>query len=159
MNVYDFEVVSIDGQALKLDAYKGRVLLIVNVASRCMFTKQYAGLEDLYRRYKDKGLVVLGFPCNQFGAQEKGDEESIKSFCSLTYDVTFPMFRKIEVNGENGHPLYKHLESAKTGLFGTKSIKWNFTKFLVNRDGEVVKRYGPAASAARIEKGVIALLG
>jgi glutathione peroxidase len=159
MSLYDIEVQSIDGQALKLDAYKGSVLLIVNVASKCMFTTQYAGLEDLYRRYKDKGLVVLGFPCNQFGAQEPKDEAAIKSFCSLKYDVSFPMFKKIDVNGTGAHPLYAHLKAARPGLFGTTKIKWNFTKFLVDRAGKVVKRYGPMATPRQIEQDLTELLG
>jgi glutathione peroxidase len=159
MNLYDIEVKTIDGQAQKLDVYRGQVLLIVNVASRCAFTSQYTGLEDLYRRFKDKGLVVLGFPCNQFGRQEPGDEAAIKTFCSLTYAVSFPMFKKIEVNGSAAHPLYQHLKAAKKGSFWTKSIKWNFTKFLVSRDGEVIRRYGPAASPGRIEKDLAAQLG
>jgi len=159
MHLYDIEVNTIDGQAQKLDVYRGQVLLIVNVASRCAFTSQYTGLEDLYRRFKDKGLVVLGFPCNQFGRQEPGDEAAIKTFCSLTYAVSFPMFKKIEVNGSAAHPLYQHLKAAKKGSFWTKSIKWNFTKFLVSRDGEVIRRYGPAASPGRIEKDLAAQLG
>jgi glutathione peroxidase len=149
---------TIDGQAQKLDAYRGRVLLIVNVASQCAFTRQYAALEELYRRFKDKGLVVLGFPCNQFGHQEPGDEAAIKNFCSLTYHVTFPMFKKIEVNGQAAHPLYQFLKSAKRGTLWTKFIKWNFTKFLIGRDGKVLKRFGPAASTKRIERRLMPLL-
>ena len=158
MTIYDFEVRTIDGQQQKLESYKGQVLLIVNVASRCSFTRQYAGLEELYRRYKDKGLAILGFPCNQFAKQEPGDEAAIKGFCSLTYGVTFPMFSKIEVNGEGAHPLYQFLKSEKRGIFGTRSIKWNFTKFLIGKDGAVLKRFGPTASPRRLERWVSSLL-
>ena len=158
MGIYDIECKTIDGQTQKLDDFRGRVLLIVNVASKCMFTRQYAGLEDLYKRYKDKRLAILGFPCNQFNSQEPAPEADIKNFCSLTYNVTFPMFAKIDVNGSSAHPLFNYLKSAKRGLFGTRSIKWNFTKFLVGKDGSVVKRYGPATSIGRIEKDVVGLL-
>jgi glutathione peroxidase len=158
MDIYDFEVKSIDGQTQTLEPYRGRVLLIVNVASKCGFTPQYAGLEALYQRYKDRGLTILGFPCDQFRNQEPGDEAAIKSFCSLRYGVTFPMFAKIEVNGPAAHPLFKHLKSAKRGLFWTAFIKWNFTKFLVNKNGQVVKRYGPATKPEAIEKDLPALL-
>ena len=158
MTIYDYEAKTIDGQTLKLDVYRGKVLLIVNVASKCMFTSQYAGLEDLYRRFRDRGLVVLGFPCNQFNQQEPGDETAIKSFCSLTYDVSFPMFAKVLVNGAETHPLYQFLKTAKKGLFGTESIKWNFTKFLVDRNGNVVERFGPTTASKGIEKAVEPLL-
>jgi glutathione peroxidase len=158
MSIYDFEVTTIDGRPQRLSAYRGKTLLIVNVASKCGFTPQYAGLEALYRRYKDKGFVTLGFPCDQFGHQEPGDEAEIKRFCSLNYDVTFPLFAKIEVNGDSAHPLYRHLKSAKKGLLGGESIKWNFTKFLVGKDGEVLKRYAPTESPANIEKDLIPLL-
>jgi glutathione peroxidase len=159
MTIYDIEVKTIDRQTQTLDAYRGRVLLIVNVASKCAFTGQYAGLEDLYRRYKDKGLVILGFPCNQFGTQEPGTEAEIKSFCSLKYDVSFPMFAKVDVNGAAAHPLYNFLKSEKRGTLGTRAIKWNFTKFLVDKDGVVLKRYGPTASTSQIEKDLAVLLG
>ena len=135
-----------------LEPYRGRVLLIVNVASKCGFTSQYTGLEAIYQRHKDKGLTILGFPCDQFGHQEPGDEAAIKGFCSLTYGVSFPMFAKIEVNGVGAHPLYKHLKAAKKGWFWTEFIKWNFTKFLVNREGRVVNRYAPTATPEAIEK-------
>lgn len=158
-SIYDIEVTDIEGKKQKLDAYRGKALLIVNVASQCSFTPQYAGLEDLYRRYKDRGFTVLGFPCNQFGHQESGDEAAIKGFCTLNYGVTFPMFAKIDVNGKNAHALYQFLKSARPGLLGTKPIKWNFTKFLVARDGQVVKRFGTPASAKRIEKALVSLLG
>src|SRR5512133_519521 len=129
MNIYDFPVTTIDGQIETLDTYHGQVLLIVNVASKCGFTGQYAGLEELYRRYREKGFAVLGFPCDQFAHQEPGNEAEIKSFCQLTYDVTFPLFAKIEVNGNGTHPLYQHLKKAQPGFFGSETIKWNFTKF------------------------------
>jgi len=153
-NIYDIEVTAIDGQRQKLDVYRGRVLLIVNVASRCGFTPQYAGLEDLYRRYRQQGLEILGFPCDQFGNQEPGNEAAIQSFCKLTYDVSFPMFAKIEVNGPGAHPLYRYLKNARRGFLGTKRIKWNFTKFLVDRQGKVVRRYGSIVKPERIEEEV-----
>lgn len=159
MDIYTVEVTSIDGVVQSMDSYRGKMLLIVNVASRCGFTSQYAGLQALYDTYRDKGFVVLGFPCDQFGHQEPGDEEEIKNFCSLTYNVTFPMFSKIEVNGSNAHPLYKYLKSAKKGLLGTEAIKWNFTKFLVSRDGTVLKRYAPADTPARIAADLAEILG
>jgi len=158
MSIYDFEVITIDGHPQKLDAYRGQVLLIVNVASRCAFTKQYAGLEELYQRCKIMGLTILGFPCNQFGQQEPGDEAAIKSFCSLKYNVSFPMFKKIDVNGKTAHPLYAFLKSAKRGTLFTKSIKWNFTKFLIGRDGKVLRRFGPMANSHKIEKAIGPLL-
>jgi glutathione peroxidase len=156
--LYEIEVKSIDGAAQKIGDFAGKALLIVNVASKCGFTSQYEGLEALYRKFKDKGLVVLGFPCDQFGHQEPGDEEEIKKFCSLTYDVTFPMFAKIEVNGGNAHPLYRYLKEAAPGFFGTRGIKWNFTKFLVGPDGKVVARYAPVDSPWALEKDIRPLL-
>ncbi|PPE75657.1 glutathione peroxidase [Solimonas fluminis] len=158
MSVYGFEAKTIDGQSQSLDAYRGKVLLIVNVASKCGFTPQYKGLEEVYRRNKDKGLAVLGFPCDQFGHQEPGDENEIKNFCSLSYDVSFPLFAKIDVNGDNAHPLYKYLKTASPGILGTEGIKWNFTKFLVDRNGNVVKRYGSMDTPEKIEKDIAALL-
>jgi glutathione peroxidase len=143
MSIYDISARRIDGTERNLEEFRNQVLLIVNVASRCGFTPHYTGLEALYRKYKDKGFAVLGFPCNQFGAQESGSEEEIRTFCSTTYDVTFPLFAKIDVNGDDAHPLYRHLKSEAPGVLGTEAIKWNFTKFLVNRQGEVVKRYAP----------------
>jgi len=143
MGLHDIAARRLDGSARDLSEFRGQVLLIVNVASRCGFTPQYAGLESLYRKYRDRGFAVLGFPCNQFGAQEPGTEAEIASFCSTTYDVTFPMFAKIDVNGAGTHPLYQHLKSAKPGVLGTEAIKWNFTKFLVDRQGHVVKRFAP----------------
>jgi glutathione peroxidase len=157
-SLYDFEVATIDGERQSLDAYRGRVLLVVNVASRCGFTPQYAGLEALYRKYRERGFAVLGFPCDQFGQQEPGDEAEIKEFCRLTYDVTFPLFAKIAVNGDMADPLYNYLKRARRGFLGTKAIKWNFTKFLVDRDGKVVHRFGPMVRPERIEKDLVRVL-
>ena len=157
--IYDFDAKTIDGSSGKLDQYKGKVLLIVNVASKCGFTPQYKGLEALYKKYRDKGLVILGFPCDQFGQQEPGDEDEIKQFCSLTYDVSFPMFAKIEVNGDNAHPLYKFLKSEEKGILGSEGIKWNFTKFLVDQSGKVLKRYGSIDKPESIDKDIAPLLG
>ncbi len=142
-SVHDFSARRLDGGEENLSAYKGKALLIVNVASKCGFTPQYQGLQKLYEENNAKGLEVLGFPCNQFGAQEPGDEKEIQSFCSLNYGVTFPLFAKIDVNGEGAHPLYKFLKKEKKGLAGSEAIKWNFTKFLIDRDGDVVARFGP----------------
>ena len=155
-SLYDIPVTTLDGRETTLAEHRGKVLLVVNVASRCGFTGQYAGLEDLYRRYKDRGLVVLGFPCNQFLGQEPGTEAEIGAFCSRTFDVTFPLFAKVNVNGADAHPLYRHLKAARRGWFGG-AIKWNFTKFLVDREGNVVKRYGTATRPHRIEKDIDAL--
>ncbi len=146
---YDFSATSIDGEETPLSEYEGKAVLVVNTASKCGFTPQYEGLEKLYEEFKDQGLVILGFPCDQFGHQEPGDEHEIKDFCSLTYDVDFPMFAKIDVNGKHAHPLYQWLRSKQHGLFGTR-IKWNFTKFLVNRDGEVVRRYGSVTKPEKL---------
>ncbi|MDE2085292.1 MAG: glutathione peroxidase [Xanthomonadaceae bacterium] len=157
-SVYDFSAKTIDGDEQKLSAYKGKTLLVVNVASKCGFTPQYTGLEALYEKFKDKGLVVLGFPCDQFGHQEPGDANEIRNFCSLNYDVKFPLFAKIEVNGANAHPLYKYLKSQAKGLLGSESIKWNFTKFLIDRDGKVLTRYAPVDTPEKIEKDVAAAL-
>lgn len=156
---HDFDVTTIDGKAQKLSAYDGKVLLVVNVASKCGFTPQYAGLEALWRKHGKEGLFVLGFPCDQFGHQEPGNEEEIRSFCSLKYDVTFPMFAKIDVNGGKTHPLYRYLKKAAPGLLGTEAIKWNFTKFLVDRQGTVVARFAPSDTPASLEKDVVKLLG
>jgi glutathione peroxidase len=157
MNVYDYSVSLPDGAEQKLADYAGKTVLIVNVASKCGFTPQYAGLEELYRKYKDRGFEILAFPCNQFGAQEPGDAEEIANFCTLTYDVSFPLFAKIDVNGADADPLYQHLRKEKRGLIGD-AIKWNFTKFLVNAEGEVVKRYAPTTKPYQIEKDIVALL-
>jgi glutathione peroxidase len=158
MTLSDIEATTIDGAPKKLGDYAGKVLLIVNVASRCGFTPQYAGLEALYRKFADRGLVVLGFPCNQFGAQEPGSEKEIASFCSTKYDVTFPMFAKIDVNGENAHPLYRLLKHDAPGILGSEAIKWNFTKFLVDREGHVVKRYASTDTPDEIAKDIEGLL-
>ncbi len=159
MSIYEFEARAIDGTSVSLDRYRGKVLLIVNVASECGFTPQYAGLEALYRRHRARGLVVLGFPCNQFGHQEPGDEEEIRQFCTTRYDVTFPLFAKIEVNGPGAHPLYRYLKQRQPGLLGSEAIKWNFTKFLVGRDGTVLRRYAPTDTPEVIERDLIPLLG
>ncbi len=149
MSVYDFSAKLNNGADLSLAAYKGKVLLIVNTASKCGFTPQYKGLEELYKKYRKQGLEILGFPCDQFGHQEPGSDEEIRGFCELNYGVTFPLFSKINVNGVNQHPLYKHLKSEAGGLLGN-SIKWNFTKFLVNREGKVLDRFSPATSPENI---------
>lgn len=141
--IWEIEVQDIDGKSKKLKEYQGQVLLVVNVASKCGFTPQYKDLELVYKKYKDQGFVVLAFPCNQFGAQEPGDEKEIKEFCSLTYDVSFPMFSKVDVNGDNTHPLFQELKESLPGIMGTKAIKWNFTKFLIGKDGNPIKRYAP----------------
>ena len=141
--VYDFEALTINGKSVPLSQYKGKPLLIVNTASACGFTPQFAGLEELHKTYGKKGLVVLGFPCNQFGAQDKGSNDEIAEFCQLNYGVSFPMMAKIDVNGSDAHPLYQWLSAEAPGLLGTKAIKWNFTKFLVAKDGQVLKRYAP----------------
>jgi glutathione peroxidase len=154
----DFTVTTIEGQAQPMADYLGRVLLVVNVASRCGFTSQYAGLQQLQDTLGDKGLTVLGFPCNQFGGQEPGDEASIQSFCQTSYGVNFPMFSKIEVNGAGADPLFVWLKSSKPGLLGTEAIKWNFTKFLIDRQGNVVKRYGPNDAPKSIRADIEALL-
>ena len=156
---HDFSARDIDGKDVSLSAWKGKAMLIVNVASKCGFTPQYTGLEALHRKYQDKGFAVLGFPCDQFGHQEPGDEAGIKNFCSLTYDVSFPMFAKIDVNGSATHPLYKWLKQEKSGLLGIGAIKWNFTKFLVDGEGKVVKRYAPTDTPESIGKDVAKLLG
>jgi glutathione peroxidase len=158
MKLHDIAARRLDGTERDLAEFKGKVLLIVNVASRCGFTPQYTGLEALYRTYRDRGFAVLGFPCNQFGAQEPGTESDIGTFCSTTYDVTFPMFAKVDVNGAATHPLYQHLKSAQPGLLGTEAIKWNFTKFLLDRDGNVVKRYAPNDKPEDISSDIEALL-
>ncbi|MFA7320653.1 MAG: glutathione peroxidase [Dokdonella sp.] len=155
---HDFSARDIDGNEQALSQYKGKALLIVNVASKCGFTKQYSGLEALQKQFHGKGFAVLGFPCDQFGHQEPGDEAEIKNFCTLTYDVTFPMFAKINVNGSGTHPLYEWLKKEKTGLLGIGAIKWNFTKFLVDRDGNVVKRYAPSDEPEAIGKDIAKLL-
>jgi glutathione peroxidase len=158
MNLYDLEARTLAGEPAKLADYRGKVLLIVNTASKCGFTPQFAGLETIYRRHKPFGFEVLGFPCNQFAAQEPGDAAEIASFCSLTYDVTFPMFEKVEVNGPAAHPLYEYLTRQKRGVLGTRAIKWNFTKFLIDREGRVRRRYGPTTKPEAIARAIEALL-
>ena len=152
MSIYAFSARDIDGNDVPLERYRGKTLLIVNVASRCGFTPQYSGLEALHQKYTDRGFAVLGFPCNQFGAQEPGTEQEIRAFCSTTYEVTFPLFAKVDVNGDNEHPLFAWLKSQKKGIFGTAAIKWNFSKFLVDANGDVVKRYGSGDTPEAIEK-------
>ena len=156
--IYDFKVKTIQGEDTTLAQYKGKVMLIVNVASKCGFTPQYDGLEALYQKYKDKGVVVLGFPCNQFGSQEPGTEEEIQNFCRVNFGVTFPMFSKLNVNGDDTHPLYVYLKSEQPGILGSESIKWNFTKFLVDRNGKVIERFGSSTKPKKIEKEIEALL-
>ncbi len=160
MNLYskNFVVNDIDKKPVKLSEYKGKVLLIVNVASKCGFTPQYEGLEKLYRKYKNQGFEILAFPCNQFGNQEPGTNEEIKSFCQTNYNVTFKLFDKIDVNGANSHPLYQFLKDAKPGIMGSKDIKWNFTKFLIDREGNVVERYAPQTTPESVAKDIEKLL-
>ena len=157
-SLYDITVDDIRGKPVELSRYQGKVLLIVNTASECGFTPQYKGLEALYEKLHGKGLEILGFPCNQFGAQEPGGEKEIAQFCELNYGVTFPMFAKIDVNGAKASPLYKHLKSAKKGVLGSEAIKWNFTKFLVDREGKVVERYAPQTEPKDLEADVKKLL-
>ena len=159
MTIDDIGLTTIEGRATTLGEWRGQVRLIVNVASQCGYTPQYEGLEALWRRHREDGLAVLGFPCDQFGNQEPGTEEEIRSFCSRTYDVTFPLFAKVEVNGPGAHPLWVHLKAARPGLLGTESIKWNFTKFLVARDGAVLARYGSTDLPEEIERDLLPLLG
>ena len=156
--IYDIEVETLDGRSTTLRDYEGKVMLVVNTASQCGFTPQYAGLEALHKKYAERGLVVLGFPCNQFGKQEPGDEAAIGAFCEKNYGVTFPMHAKIEVNGPGAHPLYRKLTREKKGLLGTERIKWNFTKFLVDRGGRVVGRFGPSTKPEKLERTIEELL-
>ena len=158
MNVYDFQATSLDGKPVDLAQYRGKVLLIVNTASKCGFTPQYQGLETVYRELHGRGLEVLGFPCNQFGSQEPGTEEEIGAFCEKNYGVSFPMFAKVEVNGDGAHPLWKHLKEEAPGVLGLEGIKWNFTKFLVGRDGKVIKRYAPNDSPESLKDDIEAAL-
>ena len=155
---YDFSAKTLDGDEQPLSTYTGKAMLIVNTASKCGFTPQYTGLEKLWEKYEKQGLVVLGFPCDQFGHQEPGDAEEIKNFCSLNYDVKFPLFEKIDVNGTGAHPLWRWLKSQKSGLLGIEAIKWNFSKFLVDKTGKVVKRYAPTDTPEKIDKDIAALL-
>ena len=158
MSVYQFTAKQNNGEEVSLGDYQGKVLLIVNTASRCGFTDQYEGLEKLYRDYKDQGLEVLGFPCNQFGEQEPGSNKEIAKFCQINYDITFPLFSKVNVNGEDAHPLYDFLKEHKPGMLNTPKIKWNFTKFLVDRNGMPYKRYAPQDPPESIRKDIEALL-
>ena len=157
-NVHSFSVKSINGEMISLSQYTGKVLLIVNVASKCGFTPQYKGLQAIFEKLNPQGFEVLGFPCNQFGAQEPGDEAEIKSFCSLKYNVTFPMFAKIDVNGADTAPLYDFLKKEEPGILGTEMIKWNFTKFLVGKSGKVIRRYGPNVTPESIEADIVSAL-
>jgi glutathione peroxidase len=157
--IYDIPVTTLSGELSSLAPYEGQVLLIVNVASECGFTPQYAGLEELHRRYQPRGFAVLGFPCNQFGGQEPGQADEIRTFCERNYGVSFPLFAKIEVNGPGEHPLYRHLKRARPGALGTKAIKWNFTKFLVTRDGTVLERFAPTVKPDQLEPAIANLLG
>ena len=154
MSIYDFKVKNIKNEEVKLSDYKGKVLLIVNTASKCGLTPQYEGLEDLYKKYKDQGLVVLAFPCNQFGSQEPGSNEEISSFCDLQFNITFPLFDKIDVNGEGTHPVYKYLKEQAPGILGSKKIKWNFTKFLVSSNGDSITRYASTSKPESIESDI-----
>jgi glutathione peroxidase len=158
MNAYSFTAETLDGHPAQLETWRGKVMLIVNTASKCGFTPQYKGLEALHRKYAERGLVVLGFPCNQFAAQEPGDAAEIANFCSLTYDVTFPMMSKVDVNGARAHPLYAWLKHEKKGLLGTEAIKWNFTKFLIDRSGDVAGRFPPSTEPQALEGAIEALL-
>ena len=158
MNAYDFTVQTLDGNPAPLENWRGKVLLIVNTASKCGFTPQFAGLEELHRKYGERGFEVLGFPCNQFAGQEPGDAQQIASFCSLTYEVDFPMMAKIDVNGPKADPFYAWMKKQKTGLLGFDAVKWNFTKFLIDRSGEVVARFAPSAEPRSLEGAIEALL-
>jgi len=158
VSIYDFQVTRLDGEPYPLCEHEGKVLLVVNTASQCGFTPQYEGLESLHREFGERGLTILGFPCNQFGKQEPGNADEIRSFCSTQYDVTFPMHAKLEVNGPGADPLYEHLKAAQPGLLGSKRIKWNFTKFLLDRSGSVVKRFAPLAKPQLLRGAIEALL-
>ena len=156
--IFDFHATSIRGDDVSLERYRGKVLLIVNVASRCGFTPQYTGLQSLYDKYHDRGLEILAFPCNQFGGQEPGSDEEVLSFCSLNYDVKFDLFSKVQVNGDQAHPLFQYLKQEDPGLLGSEGIKWNFTKFLVDRDGRVLKRFGSMTTPSQLESEIESLL-
>jgi glutathione peroxidase len=158
-SIYDFSAQLLDGRTVSLSEFRGRVLLLVNTASKCGFTPQYAGLEQLYRAGKERGLAVLGFPCNQFGAQEPGSAEEIGAFCQKNYGVSFPLFARIDVNGPHAHPLYRFLKKSRPGIFGIERIKWNFTKFLIDRQGRVVGRYAPSTPPQKLAAAVEAVLG
>ncbi|MBO1626814.1 glutathione peroxidase [Bacillus arachidis] len=154
MTVYDFSAKTITGEEKSLREYEGKVLLIVNVASKCGFTPQYKGLQAIYEKYKEQGFEILGFPCNQFGGQEPGTEEEITSFCELNYGVSFPMFAKVDVKGDSAHPLYTYMTEQAPGIFGMKAVKWNFTKFLIGRDGKVIDRFAPQTKPEELEKEI-----
>lgn len=158
-DIYSFRAKEIEGREIGLDSFRDQVLLVVNVASKCGFTPQYEGLEALYRKYKDKGFTVLAFPCNQFGAQEPGNEAEIGTFCRMSYDTTFPLFAKVDVNGDQAHPLFTYLKAERPGFLGTKGIKWNFTKFLVDRKGHVAERFAPNYKPESLSGAIEALLG
>ena len=158
MELYQHQVTDLEGKTRSIGEFKGKVILVVNVASKCGFTPQYTGLEALYKKYKAKGFEILGFPCNQFGGQEPGSADDIKQFCSLTYPVSFPIFAKIEVNGANADPLYQHLKTASPGILGTEAVKWNFTKFLIDKSGKVVDRYAPTTKPEDLEQEIVKLL-
>src|SRR5258706_11399082 len=157
-SIYDYSAKTLEGKTVSLSDFKGSAMLIVNTASKCGFTPQYAGLESLYEKLSGKGLTILGFPCNQFGQQEPGSEEEIGAFCRMNYGVSFPMFAKIDVNGPNAHPLYDYLKREQPGILGSKNIKWNFTKFLVDRNGKVVDRFAPMTKPEEIEKSIATVL-
>lgn len=157
-SIYDYSAKSLEGQPVNLSNFKDKVLLIVNTASQCGFTPQYKGLQELYDKYSAQGLVILGFPCNQFGQQEPGNEAEIQSFCETRFGVTFPLFEKIDVNGKNAHPVYQYLTKVAPGILGTEAIKWNFTKFLIDRNGKIVKRYAPLTKPEDLEKDIESLL-
>ena len=157
-SVHDFEAESMSGQSKKLGDYKGKVLLVVNTASKCGLTPQFEGLEALYQKYKDKGLEILGFPCNQFGQQDPGSNDEIQEFCQMNYGVSFPMHAKIDVNGDTTHPIFQHLKTEAPGVLGSQKIKWNFTKFLINKDGKVLKRFAPATKPEKLEAAIEAAL-
>ena len=159
MSIYDFEVKKIDGEITSLEEYKGKALVIVNTASKCGFSPQYGDLQNLYTHYKEEGLVVLGFPCNQFLNQEPGDELEIDAYCKLNHGVTFPMFAKVNVNGKGAHPLFRYLTENAPGMMGSKSIKWNFTKFLVDREGNIINRYAPKTNPMEMEQDIKRILG
>ena len=152
--VYQYEATTISGATSKLEDYRGKVLLIVNTASKCGLTPQFAGLEQLYEKYRERGLEILGFPCNQFAQQDPGDNDEIQQFCQMNYGVSFPMLAKIEVNGDNTHPLFQHLKSSAPGILGSEKIKWNFTKFLVDRQGKVLQRFAPATKPEKLETAI-----
>ncbi|EOW9528981.1 glutathione peroxidase [Bacillus cytotoxicus] len=158
MTVYHFSVKTMTGEEKSLRDYEGKVLLIVNVASKCGFTPQYKGLQSLYEKYKEQGFDILGFPCNQFGGQEPGEEEEILNFCEMNYRVTFPLFAKIDVKGKHAHPLYQYITKQAPGIFGIKAVKWNFTKFLIGRDGAVMNRFAPQIKPVELEKEIEKLL-